>query len=158
MNFSSLPQFPSARPSVAPVGTSLRPLSPRLARLLLCLSVLSAAALLLYVLWPVVDAMTNPPAPMPTAPFSFKVIEQRYRQVQPGLTVGEVRRLLGPPSSSEAEGRAIIEEERRYHPDMYPGDADSWVLLRWTDPNDKHKWVTVLFLDGKVYFTRQDGF
>ena len=155
MDFSSLPQFPSTFRAAAPTHSPRKPLSLRVATMLFCLVAASATALMLYALWPSINALAYPSAPVP---LDFRLIEQKYGYVrQTHTTASELVQLLGPPSSQEYEGPGDFTEIRRFHPDRYP-DFKSQVWLRWADPNDKGKWVVVHLLDGKVYQAFKHGF
>jgi len=158
MDLSSLPQYPSPfQPATpAPDRTAGRKLSSPLAITLVCLVILLVVATTLYVFWPLIDAKEHPPTPGPMKPLDFKVIQQRFDQVGQTTRYEEVWQLLGPPSSRE--GLPDVEEMILYHPDRYPDDVKSRIWLRWTDPNDQEKWVTLLLFDNKVYLKYKNGF
>lgn len=158
MDFSSLPQFPSAFRLAAPAHALRKLPSPRLTRALLGLGVLSAAGLSLYALWPNVAAMIQRPTPAPTAPLDFRIIQQRYDDMPLSATPEEVRWQLGPPSSEDDPGIESVEVMIEYHPDRYPGHVETRYWLKWADPNDQDKWVRVLMVDGKVLFKYKHGF
>jgi hypothetical protein len=78
MDFSSLPHYPSTvRPASPAPGKAL---SPRLTKTLLSLTLLSGVAAVIYVFWPIIDAIVNPPTP--TVPLDFQVIQQRFDELE----------------------------------------------------------------------------
>ncbi len=158
MDLSSLPQYPSTfqQAILAPDHAPGKKLSQALAKTLVCLAMLLVVATTLYVFWPLIDAIAHPPTPGPMKPFDFKVIMQRFDQVGQTTRYEEVWQLLGPPSSRE--GLPVEEDMILYHPDRYPDDVKSRIWLRWADPNDQEKWVTLLLFDNKVYLKYKKGF
>ena len=91
-------------------------------------------------------------------PLDFQDIQQRLQYVRWGTSASDVVRLLGPPSSDHDVGLASIEQEMQYHPDRYGGDVSTRLWLKWSDPNNKDKWVLVLLLDNRVYLKYQKGY
>jgi hypothetical protein len=159
MDFSSLPKYPP--PDGPGAATCLREnsqeLSRRVIRILLELVFLLAVMLLLYEFRPIATVADRPPPAAP--PLDFKLIEARYNKVGLFVSRDEVRKLLGPPTELPfwepgLEQLTADVEQWNMHSEL-PSDR---IWVRWTDPNDKGKCVTIFFAGNQVRFKFKKGF
>jgi hypothetical protein len=135
-------------------------LSSRAAHILRDFILLVAIAAFLYWLRCMATAIEHPPTPPPNRPpLDFKIIEQRFRQLQLFASCEEVEELLGPSSPVNGDWdfdlHHWMEEAKHSHRDFgIPNDA-YWDL--WIDPKDGNRGVAILFAGGKVYYYAKKG-
>jgi hypothetical protein len=116
----------------------------------------------LYQLRQIAVAVDRPP-PAPFLPLEFRLIQERYWQVQTYDTYEEVETWLGPPTERNVCEPVFGELERLWlngGRNWFPKDR-CW--HKWSDPNDKRRWVAVCFYRGlqgepKVYRIIKKGF
>jgi len=153
MNIASLPKYPRSQ---APREKSGSMMSPRAARILLDLVLLTAIAAMFFVLRRAPLSFERPLPPPPQASFDFELIQRRYEKVL-YLHYSKVVELLGPPSPWSREPEfARTEAHVAARPDRYPGGPFLWE--KWTDPKNKDRWVAVFFANGIAYDVLKKGF
>jgi len=160
MDLSTLPRYPEpvARNPVSP-ESSLDPMPQRIKILWLCLKVMAIFATLFWLDFAVNRLQPKRPVPIERTPYEFHFVEYRYDHVGNTATRERVEELLGPPT----EPIVISPELEEIIPDLewsnrhfgLPADR---VWVRWTDPRDPSKSVTILFAGDRVYHKMKTGF
>jgi hypothetical protein len=160
MDFLSMPRYPAAeRPqAVDSAATTGLMRVARGDRVLLALALLTAmAAMLLGLrLWILSGEPLSEPPPRPQLDFSL--VQARFEQLRLFASRAEVEDLLGPPSPDQTWEAEFAEwtELAEYRHRALPEGIRLWE--KWTDPQDKNRWVAVLFAAGQVYAFHKKGF
>jgi hypothetical protein len=130
-------------------------MNTRRSRLLFDLGLLAAIVVLLVWLGQLAEAVRHPP--QPAGPLDFKLVQERFARVHPGMRSEEVFELLGPQHSARFWEPEIerIDGVVKAHPDRYPGEG-YWA--KWADPEDESKWVAVFIAGGQVHHSLKGGF
>jgi hypothetical protein len=110
-------------------------------------------------------ARSQPPAAVGAttaarAPVDFELVMDWYYRSQLWEPREEVEFQLGPPTLGHVEGPRLAQVET-YWADYFSPPARvprPRVWVRWVDPRDPRRSVTVLFGNGKVYHKEKAGF
>jgi hypothetical protein len=129
-------------------------------KLIFLVAVISSAA---YLRW---RAASQAPLTSPLRePIDFKLIQRTYYntyQGKPGsilkLNYTEVERVLGPADAQQSHEPEYrwLEESVSKRRGLFP-EGNLW-WLKWTDPNDKNKWVAIFFIGDKSHYMIKGGF
>jgi hypothetical protein len=156
VDISFLPRHPSPlRPASAePPAERCRQGNIRQSRVVFDLALFAAIVLLLVWLGQAADAIRH--APHSPRHLDFRLVQEQFAKVRPGMSSEEVFRLLGPYRLASPEEPEFQEINRlvQAHPDRYPGKR-YWA--KWEDPEDDGKWVAVLVAGESVYHVLKKG-
>lgn len=167
MEFSSLPQFPK-QSGVAQVradqGTPV--VSPQIRRILIKFAWPALIVTVLFCLRYATAPKTRPPVVAPAqatapTPLDFNLVELWWDRSVGALEQrrDEVEEEIGPPTERNYQNPEHIKVMKEllwiYRHSSIPLDRE-WV--RWVDPRNPEKSVTVLFAGGKVYWKSKKGF
>ncbi len=124
-----------------PVGTVTRANPPaRAGYRLLILAALVPAGVVLGI------SLRRDPSARPTPqPLDFKLVEKRYGEVRPSVSRKEVEQWLGPPTERDVLAAELRQAEVQLDSGRFWGRPSVPVWDRWSDPNDKRRWVAVLY-------------
>jgi hypothetical protein len=171
MDLSSPPKYPTYKGRASATGAEdieeriaairVRPIArpQRGERIAFKLVLVAAFGLLLYWLRCQTHPAEPPIAPPPPLPLEFKLVQDRYVKIQLFQDRAEVEQLLGPPCPEHEPVPEFVNWERlAEHSHRHMGIPDGRIWERWIDPEDKGKWVAVLFAGERVYSKGKKGF
>lgn len=147
MDFSSLPEFKTRKEPNSAGGPkeTERKLSKRTTRNLRDLAWLVVIILLLFQLHRISQAIKDRKAPEPPL-LDFRIVQERFKEAEELSSRSQIEQLFGPPGNLNAWEPEFYELEMETWRSMRVNSSYPHVWDKWFDPNDKNRWVAVLYL------------